>query len=485
LNGLQTIAIGGQPFTAAAQLLYTHNSPTYLPVAGYVEEELRSAIEEKLAQQWMNKAMLDVKEDLASVTGSSADLRFQDRLKNLKNKYGRYEVSLPRLAAAGAAVIWAGPTPSKEGAKGGDWISGITYGKTTKLRNEYDIDTDPGLKVLLDSFDKQRYIINTIEGRAGKPDMLKEGDFAKLFFGTDSIGVGAGEAYAVGVWPPTLTPKKKVEEYVSNIKPAQVRQFDTSDQPILFWKSVKKGLEKLSWKPEDPDFMAFAIKQYKMDKAREMVVKAVKEIATEVKEFQRQEKHDVFATKLRDLALKKKLSILSIENVAPLVKTTHRGAMLGEEVTDYEPYALKRGLIPFAREDMVKQLLLMTRSQKEPIKVDIGELDELNKGLFLGDLKADEKKATYQVQVLTNKPRTVYYIVTLARERPPSKDEFIGTVLGRAFMMGKEQNRFVDVAQEELGKDVMAEMTKQLREQFEVWESEGAKKQIKADSGAQ
>jgi hypothetical protein len=50
---------------------------------------------------------------------------------------------------------------------------------------------------------------------------------------------------------------------------------------------------------------------------------------------------------------------------------------------------------------------------KKPIKIDYKELDEINKDLF--DQVAKEKKPGNFVQILTNKPRSVYYIAVVSK----------------------------------------------------------------------
>jgi hypothetical protein len=84
--------------------------------------------------------------------------------------------------------------------------------------------------------------------------------------------------------------------------------------------------------------------------------------------------------------------------------------------------------------------------------------------------------------VLTNKPRSDYYIVTLANVKAPSTFEFFEEILPKTFSMGKEHNRFVDQAQAEFSKEFLAALTKQLRSDFEVAISDNANQQIEKDA---
>jgi hypothetical protein len=476
LTGLQTIAPGSQPFAAASLVYNAENQPSYLPVAGFVEEELRTAYEDRQAQAWMNTAMIEIKAALDKIKGRKD---FPERLDPILQKYQRKEISVPRLAAAGSAAAAMAPT-----------VFGWTL-SSSKDVNEFDIETDPHLKALLDSFERWRKQINTMEGRGGKPDMLKEGDFYKLFFGADPIGIGATEPYVPGVWPPAVTPKKSVQEFITGTKPAVVDLFRDDNQPIIYWKTAKKGPEVLTWQEHNPVFMSMVLKQYKLDKARENIFKKVKDLTAELKQIQRTK--DV-RTKLRDLAKGLRSEIITLRDVALLMKETHHVG--GEEVSDYDSFLLKRGVIPFAREDTVKLLLQMNKNQSAPIKLVLSpddpsalkEIDNLNESLFLRDLKPEEKKAIHQIQVLTNRPRTIYYIVTLAEERPPSKEEFYSEIMTKAITSGREQNRFVDKAQEERGKELLAEVLRQLKGDggiAEVWMSDSAKKNAESEASAQ
>jgi hypothetical protein len=476
LSRLETLLPGATPFTAAALTYYTDTKPQYLPLVGFVEQDLRTAIEEKYAQDWVNAIMVNIKAELDTAKKRQKAV-FEEKLKEVLAKYTRQGVSVVDVAVAGGAAAGAGPNT----------ISAVKFGSTSKLRNEYDIDLDDNLKVLRDAFDKQRYFINLTEGRSGKPDMLKEGDFPKLFFGSDPTGVAPLELFEPNVWPPNVTPKKTVETMVTGAKPSALRLFDTAPEPIIYWKSDKKGSEVLRWQDKNPEFLKLVEKQYRMSEARNLMLNEVKRLTGELKKVQKIEGKDLL-TEMRVLAKESGLQVMTLNNVAKLVENPYRTSAQ-EEVSTYEPYTLPRGRIPFPREDMVKDLLAMYQ-QTAPIKLgglggeDTKGLDDLNELLFLPKLSDKEKQVVKQIQVLTNKPRSVYYIVALAQVKEPPPFYFWDEILAKSSSMGKAQNRFIDQAQEDFGKEFVVELIRQLRSEANVEISDNAKKQMDQDASS-
>jgi hypothetical protein len=465
---LQTLLPGPGAFTSAGLTYYAGNKSNYLPLAGFVEDDLRTAIEDKLAQEWMNADMLAIKAELDSVKNRKPDV-FKERLESILQRYSRPEVHLSDVAAAGLAAPSAMPRK----------ISGVKLGGTTKLRNEFDIDLDDNLKLLRDGFDKARFLINSTEGRAGKPEMLKEGDFFKLFFSNEPLGVGPLSVFQPNVWPPYITPKKTVETLVSGAKAPPLRLFDTDPQPIIYWKSTQDLKKVLPWNPQDADFMKLVEKQYRMNEARNLIMGEVKKLTDELKKEQQKEGFDMRA-KLRDLAKEHGVEIVPLTKVALLVPAPFKSGSQ-EEIAAYDTYTLPRGRIPFARDDTVKHLLSLN-NQSAPVKVGVKEVDDLNEALFLTLKDEKVKKVVKQIQVLTNKPRSDYYIVTLASVKEPSSFHFFDEILPKSFAMGKEHNRFVDQAQAEFSKEFLAALTKQLRMDFDVAISENASQQIEKDA---
>jgi len=466
---------GGGAFTAAALTYDAGVQPQFLPIGGYIEEQLQSKIEEQLAQDWVNAAMLDVKKQLEAVKGRPEEA-FDPQVEKLMRKYSA-EVA------------------AKDGTK--TTVRGLRFGETPDFRNEYDIEFDDNLKPLRDSFDKYRIAVNQIEGRGGKPDMLREGDFYKLLFGTEPLGVGPLEPRLPRIWPPYVTVPKWRESPLAQ-KSLEQRLFDTADKPIVFWKSDKRGSGPLEWRPYDPKMLAFVEKQYRLSEARAKDLPAeVKKIAEEVKRSQRSEGKDLSLT-MRDLAKKAGTEVVTLTKVAMMVENPDRRAA---DPVNYVEYALPRGRLPFARADMVKQLLSL-RGLTGPLKVDVeesdkpskasgaeaaanrakAELEELNKlnaSLFAPELANDPKAKVGQVQVLTNKPRSVYYIATLVHAAEPSNYGYmIGDLLPQGLGKDSSQYPFVDQVQQDFSKELLRLVSQQLRSQAEVEITDQARKQF-------
>src|SRR5262249_46868962 len=188
---------------------------------------------------------------------------FEVQLKKLQNTYSR-DVQVTDKA---------GKTTTQK-------VHGLTFAESSKLRNEYDIELDEGLKPLRDAFDKHRFDVNTIEGRQGKPEFLKETDFHKLFFGTEYLGVGSQDAYTPKVWPPYVKAPKERQSPLLPEKALEQRLFDTAAKPLIFWESVRRPGEIYKWNPGD-NTIDFVEQQYRMDKARTKLMAKVKEVAEE------------------------------------------------------------------------------------------------------------------------------------------------------------------------------------------------------------
>jgi len=204
---------------------------------------------------------------------------------------------------------------------------------------------------------------------------------------------------------------------------------------------------------------------------------------------------------MRELAKQSSTELLTLNKVAMMVENPDRRP---SEPVNYVDYALPRGRIPFARSDMVKQLFSL-RGLKAPLKADLedaerqaktpgseaaasrarAELEQLNKlneALFYPELVTNPKMRVGQVQVLTNKPRSVYYITTVTSFIEPSMSSYFGDVLPQAVGKDSSRNLFVDQVQQEFGKRLIAEMSAQLRAQASDFDiSDQAKKQFGDD----
>jgi hypothetical protein len=476
---------GAGPFVPAVLSYQAGVQPQFMPVAGFLEDELRSRIEENLAQLWVNRVMLDVKKQLEALKRIRDENAFRHELGRLKNTYSRQ-----------------GMVKDENGKLKPVTLHGLVFGETSELRNEYDIEFDDNLKPLRDSFDKYRIIVNQIEGRAGKPELLKESDFAKLFFGTEHLGVGPTEKFTVKIWPPYVSVPKERENPLLTQKSQEQRLFDTAEKPIIFWTSVKLRMEPREWRPTDEKMLEFVETQYRLFKARGELMAEVTKMTKAVQQAQRAEGRDVARTmrqlakeritdqlnkdfkegKIKKEEFEKKMAqadelaekqILVLVKVAQQVENPDRRPL---DPKTYVDYALPRGKVPFPRDDMVKNLLAL-HDLKAPLKVGEDKLDELNQSLF----RPDPKGKVAQIQVLTNKPRSVYYIATVTGSVEPNMYNYFSDVLPQALGRDSSQNMFVDQVQYEYGREFLRVLTAQLRAAAEVQVSDAAKKQFDAE----
>jgi hypothetical protein len=473
----QVPRIGGLgAFTAAGLTYQADLTPQFLPIAGYLEKDAQNAIENQLAQNWVNAAMLDAKRQLESAKGENA---FRQRLEKLRSDYSR-------------------KITEKDGKE--KVLLGFDYARSTGYRTDYDIESDERLKPLVEGFVKNRFFINEVEGRTGKPDALKDSDFPKLFFGTEPLGVGPTSTFVPKVWPPYLTAPKARQSLPLGQKSLEQRLFDVAEKPIIFWKSAKRDQEEKPWNPDDAKMVELVEQQYRLSKARPRLLEEVKKVANEVRKTQQAEGKDLVA-KFRELAKQQGKEVLTLPNVSKLVPNTE---IKSKSLMPYVDYELPRGRIEFPRADMVKQLLALndltaplktdteaperktkgteTDPAAKRAQVDFEELNKINEELFLKPTAGAKTKPT-QVQVLTNKPRSVYYIATITETREPRNLEYLKE--NPEFSpFGGYHLTFVDQVQQDLGKELMPLMSKYLRIKAGVDIPEKSKSMFADDSGS-
>ena len=87
---------------------------------------------------------------------------------------------------------------------------------------------------------------------------------------------------------------------------------------------------------------------------------------------------------------------------------------------DYAPYQLPKNAFAYPRDDMAKELLHL-RDLKKPLETGIAKLDAIN-----AELLKEREKTGNIVQILTNKPHTVFYVAcvtnNLGRSRPSQRE---------------------------------------------------------------
>jgi hypothetical protein len=148
------------------------------------------------------------------------------------------------------------------------------------------------------------------------------------------------------------------------------------------------------------------------------------------------------------------------ETVSPLVPRSGGGPGGGIQRI-YQDFELPPGIIPFPRKDTAAHLLSLY-DLKEPIKIDYDPLDKINKSLFDAVSKEKEPRGKY-VQVLTNQPRTAFYVVVVREAPAPSHADFMQAVL-QAF----GHDHLADRAQADAAKKQREELMRQLREAHNV-----------------
>ena len=87
---------------------------------------------------------------------------------------------------------------------------GLEHGANKEFRSPFNIEKDAALAPLLESFEKYRVQVNLAEGRAGKEEHLKEGDFQRLFFDNGEPFSAAGGRYIARPWPPVMEVKSPI-----------------------------------------------------------------------------------------------------------------------------------------------------------------------------------------------------------------------------------------------------------------------------------
>jgi hypothetical protein len=418
---------------ALGNWLAAEGQPQYLPL-DLVRDELRDKIEVKMAEGWAVRNMLEVKTQLNLPGTPGKKSALERRLDQLKKRYG------------------------------------LEVGSTEQFYNRYDIAKAPSLQPLLKSFEKYREEINTIEGRAGTPQYLKEDDFWRLFFDS-SIGFSIENAglYVARPWPPYVKSKPSEFGAVSTTvgEGQTIPLFTMSGHPFLFWQTefeparTPKSLDEVRDKVVAAWKEGKARDEFGLPRAR-AVAEALQQAGKDLR------------TVLNEEAAKLGTQVITLRDLAPLVPTPSKDP---REPEKYEPYKLPKALFTYPRDDMVKELLRLnelTPGSKDAIKAGSRELDELNEKLL------DRKMPGKQVQVLTNSPHTFYYVAVVTSAPEPSRAQF-----ANAYAAVDRQvlaNDFVRQAQMEAGKTYQAAIVEQLRRAYLV-PNEEARKNFDRDGG--
>lgn len=405
----------------------------FRPMTDVLRDELRGFFEKKYyAQPWVNKNMIAARDELEAKKGNRWDV--DEIVRNLV-KSGRVEHKVSPRAST-----------------------------------QYDIDTDPAVALLRKSWVDDYHRINNAEGRGGTPSALKEDHFYKLFFENESFSVGGADPFVPRFWPPALQPRPK-----ANLPPAvqkaleeaerqsqrPVDRFEKADRPFVFWKREFSSARVPKTYNETDDVRRAVERAYRIAEARKTVVPKITKAAESL--LAQQKKGENLFNIVRDLSREQGADQMILNQVAPLVPLEPRGALL------YGPYELPRGKIPYPREDTANHLLSLN-DLKEPIKLGIEELDKLNKKLF------DERGENRAVQVLTNRPRTEYYLAVVVTP-PTAQETAFQEALKHARGFWDGGDMLFDQFQRQAGEEYRRGLLEQMRQNVKIEEAGNQERQ--------
>ena len=375
---------------------------------------------------------------------------------------------------------------------------------TSKLYNRYDIHKAPELKPLREAYEKYYPHINDLEQRELGPaeKKLKETDFYRLFFENEPFA--SGSKYQVRPWPPDVTPNPvhvlgipglphqakvaelpapllaDVQRFLSKTDPKSGKRFallDSSQKPILFWWRDEKPAVKPQTLSEAGERV---IEAWKVEKARETrALPLAKTIAEKLVE----QAGDFRSDLIRDAGRSAGHDPIALKKISPLVPK-ETGEQFRAGTRTYYPYALPKDTIPSPRDDTVANLLTLYDLKKAyDVKLNLKEgepafvklLNDLNKALWDKVQKEPAKERPgHYVQVLTNNPQSMYYIVLIQPERRPhASPEDFKLVVADAFGLPERMmlepsyvDTFVMQAQDLLAKDFHTRFLNALKDEL-------------------
>jgi hypothetical protein len=150
-----------------------------------------------------------------------------------------------------------------------------------------------------------------------------------------------------------------------------------------------------------------------------------------------------------------------------LVTLTNLSQMHPEKITDFQidyfppPLPKDKG-IDYPREDMMAQILSLY-DMKSPIKIGNPQLDDINKELY--ELVKKEQKRDRFVQIIANKPRTVFYVAAITAPPIADREQFKEALKGARFPqenirldLQPLRDHFAEKAQEQQAKSFRADL---------------------------
>jgi hypothetical protein len=454
---------GPSAFQLQALLRTADEEDQYLPY-DVVRQELRKQVEHGMAVAWTGQVMKAVRKELEQDRGNGVSLRL--RLEELQGKE-RYQ--------------------------------GLEIQHTRRFHNRFDLGASPNLKGFKESFERYRTQINTIEGLAGTDRFLKEDDFYRLFFGSEPFSVGNTSTYDPHIWPPvaTVNPKQRLGadgKLPDEDRPKTIDLWATAESPVLFWKtdSHPERIPEPAELAKNEEIRKEVDRAWRIARAREdLALPKARAVAEELKKLQTKE-GDYLPTLAKE-AENLKTQVVTLSGVTPLIPV-----VAGKEAArEWKPYELPKGRIPYPLTDMTKDILAL-RDLKAPIKIaeqkgegskkrDVEEvvrrLNKLNEELFNKALNKEEagqkldfgRRKLFQVQVLTNRPRTIFYVAAVVKEYEPDLFDFLmawkaapGSQIPTRDFFGNisHGDTLVDMTQEQAAQEFEARFLRQLRDQY-------------------
>jgi hypothetical protein len=138
---------------------------------------------------------------------------------------------------------------------------------------------------------------------------------------------------------------------------------------------------------------------------------------------------------------------------------------LGDSIFEYLNYPLPKDRFEYPRDDTVKNVIGIY-NLKEPVKIGVDSIDKINKELFDLVMKEVEDQNTRIrdekfkieppgrfVQILTNRPQTIYYVAYVS-QRPFMNDLNLMTAFQLAGNQQQARDLFVLRAQQQAGQQM-------------------------------
>jgi hypothetical protein len=470
---LAVAGLTGQPldlFTSAMINLHQYPAPVpsihpgrqVLPLP-VIAPELEAIMENRTAEQW-----------------ASNNLRKMKRLIDDNNKTETIKMLIKEYVD--------GPDPAKN--------LHLTHVITKGYYNQFNIDKAPELQPLRQQFEKYYDRINWYENRSVRPEkVLKEGDFYKLFFDNEPF-FSSNAKYKVLPWPPVVEPSPlqvmalpgqrqldlqgipeqelaAVQQYMQQLTPSQPPRFsllDEAQKPILFWERDEKPPE-LPLKRADAGSRvrdAWLLEQAREHKALPLAKKIADQLREAGGDFSSE-----LVRRAGDQAGRTPIVLPKIAPMAPKLS----GDPLKRGTRVYAGYHLPKDVIVRPRDDMVAQLLSLY-DLKAPIEIHsklleggaeptfVKMVNDLNKELFDKVKKEKEPKGLF-VQVLTNKPQTVYYVAVVSRRPNPydkaQRDDFTSALKFASEATGLFVDTFAERAQQMLATSFHKQLVEQMK----------------------